>query len=252
VGAARRPRRRAAAGERRREGALAARLKPERTPALAASSAAWLPRLAARGWADDYYLAGSAALALYCGHRPVTDLDLMSGTNRLAPADRRDLLGDLLELDTGLRVETARDGYLFVRLPDGPALRFFYYPYPLADPLEKLDGFAVASAVDLGLMKLGALISRGTRRDFVDLFELARRIPVAALLTRAGEKFGHVGDFALQAGKALADFSEAEDEPLPPGAPAWSAVSAWALVEARRVGGGILAAAGRGEDGGSP
>ncbi len=74
---------------------------------------------------------------------------------------------------------------------------------------------AVASLLDLALMKLGALISRGTRRDFVDLWCIDRELPLAAVLGRAGDKFGHVGDFPLQAAKALADFSEAEDEPMP-------------------------------------
>jgi hypothetical protein len=214
---------------------VAARLRPTAAGALAAASRAWLARLAGRPWAADFYLAGGAALALYLGHRRATDLDLMSLTERLLPADRRDLLGDLLALDPGIRVETARDGYLFVRLPDGPALRFFYYPYPLIDPLEQIDGLAVASALDLALMKLGALISRGSRRDFVDLFALARRLPLEAMLARSPEKFGHVGDFPLQAAKALADFSEAEEEPEAEGV-SWESVRAWALAEASRLG----------------
>jgi len=173
----------------------------------------------------------------------VRDLDLMSGTHRLLPVDRRDLLADLLALAPGTRVETARDGYLFVRLPGDQALRFFTYPYPLADPLEETDGLAVASLADLGLMKLGALISRGTRRDFVDLFLITRALPLDALLARSGEKFGHVGDFPLQAWKALADFSEAEDEPMPRlAAPLeWGEVRDWAEHEAARAGRALLA-----------
>ncbi|HEY0557939.1 MAG TPA: nucleotidyl transferase AbiEii/AbiGii toxin family protein, partial [Thermoanaerobaculia bacterium] len=144
-----------------------------------------LPKLAARAWSEDFYLAGSAALALYLGHRPVTDLDLMSNANRLASASRRDLLGELLAADPTAAVETARDGYLFARLSGGGAgavgLRLFYYPYPLVQPFEEIAGLAVASAVDLGLMKLGAIISRGSRRDFVDLYLLCRRLPLATL-----------------------------------------------------------------------
>lgn len=222
---------------------MAARLIPGRLEALAEATRPRLPALAARAWAADFYLAGSAALALYLAHRRVRDLDLMSGTHRLLPADRRDLLVDLLAMEPGTRVETARDGYLFVRLPGDVALRFFTYPYPLADPLEEAAGLAVASLADLGLMKLGALISRGTRRDFVDLFLLARELPLEALLERSGEKFGHVGDFPLQAFKALADFSEAEDEPMPRlAAPLeWSEVRAWAEREAARAGRALLA-----------
>jgi hypothetical protein len=209
--------------------------------ALAPATQQALRRLAVRGWIAETYLAGSAALALYTGHRPVRDLDLMTQANRLAPQERRDLLGDLLAMDPATRVETARDGYLFVRLGGEVALRLFYYPYPLVDPEPELPfapGLLVASPVDLGLMKLGAIISRGSRRDFVDLFVLCRRVRLEELLRRAEEKFGHVGDFALQALKGLADLSAVAGEPMPRLALplAWSEVEAWLLAEVRRLG----------------
>lgn len=196
--------------------------------ALAPRAQALVESLGARPWAEDFYLAGSAALALYLGHRPIADLDLMSNANRLQPAERRDLLADLLEIDPACEVETARDGYLYARLA-GTGLRLFYYPYPLVQPFEELHGLAVASAADLGLMKLGAIISRGTRRDFVDLYLLCRKLPVAELLEIAEDKFGHVRDFPLQAFKGLADLSEVAGEPMPRLALPldWSAVEAW-------------------------
>ncbi len=211
---------------------------------LARASAALAARFGAAEWGPDFYLAGSAALALYLGHRPVRDLDLMSNANRLTPPDRRDLLGALLEIEPGTEVETARDGYLFVRMPgasagpEGVGVRFFYYPYPLADAFEEIDGLSVASAVDLGLMKLGAIISRGARRDFVDLYLLCRRVPLETLLARAEDKFGHVRDFPLQALKGLADFSAAVDEPSPKLAQPleWSAVEAWFAGQVRTLG----------------
>jgi hypothetical protein len=190
-------------------------LAPIETALLAPESRNLVARLATRSWAPDVYLAGSAALALYLGHRPIRDLDLMSGARRLASAERRGLLEDVLAFDPGAKVETARDGYLSLAMASGTLLRLYYYPYPLVDPEAELHGLAVASAVDLGLMKLGAVISRGTKRDFVDLFLLCRRLPLAALLERAGDKFGHVRDFPLQALKGLADRSLTEGEPMP-------------------------------------
>ena len=165
----------------------------------------------------DFYLAGSAALTLYLGHRTVRSLDLM-GYNRLDSPDRRDLLRSLLELDGEIRVETARDGFLHLRMPSGlggGSVRFFYYPYPLIDPENEHRGIAVASAVDLGLMKLGAITSRGSRRDFVDLYLLCRRLPLDVLLDRAVDKFGHVRDFPLQALKGLSETRMAMEEPMP-------------------------------------
>ncbi len=195
-------------------------------------------QLALRPWADEVYLAGSGALALYAGHRPVRDLDLMSGTNRLTSPERRDLLADLLDLDPDTEVETARDGYLFVRLGGGVGVRLYYYPYPLAEPLEDLGGLAVISEVDLGLMKLGAIISRGTRRDFVDLYLLCQSVPLATLLERAEDKFGHVRDFPLQALKGLADLSLVEGEPMPRLALPleWGDVEAWVRGQVRDLG----------------
>jgi hypothetical protein len=210
--------------------------------ALAPRAQELLPRLAAGAWAEDFYLAGSAALALYTGHRPVADLDLMSNANRLASAMRRDLLGELLAADPTTAVETARDGYLSARLAEGNVgLRLFYYPYPLVGPFEEVSGLAVASVADLGLMKLGAIISRGTRRDFVDLYLLCRdcrELPLARLFALAGDKFGHVRDFPLQALKGLADLSGVEGEPMPRLARPldWAEVEAWVRAEVRALG----------------
>ncbi|HYO13560.1 MAG TPA: nucleotidyl transferase AbiEii/AbiGii toxin family protein [Thermoanaerobaculia bacterium] len=205
---------------------------------LVPEARAVLSNMGPRAWAEDFYLAGSAALALYTGHRLVSDLDLMSNANRLAAPDRRDLLGELLALDPATEVETARDGYLYVRVGGTVGLRFFYYPYPLVQPFEDFAGLAVASAADLGLMKLGAIISRGTRRDFVDLYLLCRRLPLAALLPLAEDKFGHVRDFLLQALKGLADLSEIEGEPMPRlSVPLeWSEVEAWLHAQVRELG----------------
>ena len=170
---------------------------------------------------DDFYLAGSAALALYLDHRPVSGLDFMSAVHRLLPPQRRDLLQLFLELDPEVRVETARDGYLFLRFAEAVPVRFYYYPYPLAAPLEVAsaevadEAVQVASPLDLGLMKLGAIISRGSRRDFVDLYLLRQVTSITRLLEAAEDKFGHVLDFPLQAMKALADRSQWSDQPLP-------------------------------------
>ncbi|HVT61187.1 MAG TPA: nucleotidyl transferase AbiEii/AbiGii toxin family protein [Thermoanaerobaculia bacterium] len=247
-----------------------------------------LGRLAGRRWAQEFYLAGAAALALYLGHRPTGELDLMSAANRLTGPERRDLLQELLALDDVAgaaagpgaeeeersegedrsdgddrsEVETARDGYLFVRT-GGVGLRFFYYPYPLVDPAAELGGLAVASAVDLGLMKLAAVISRGSRRDFVDLYLLCRelagrftiagssavderhspegssgRSPLGELLQRSAAKFGHVRDFPLQALKGLADLGETLGEPMPRLALplAWDEVEGWLHREVREAG----------------
>lgn len=226
-------------------------LLPVHLDSLADDGRSLLTALARREWVDDFYLAGSAALALYAAHRPVHGLDLMANANRLASPQRRDLLEDLLEMDPGFRVETARDGFLYARSGAGVALRLYYYPYPLIAPVEEVPleegradgrGVAVCSALDLGLMKIGAIISRGTKRDFVDLRLLCSAeggaLPLATMLDRAPEKFGHVRDFPLQALKGMADLAQAEGEPMPDlAAPVeWDDVKAWFRQQVRDLG----------------
>ena len=211
-------------------------LQPEK--ALAPQSRAALEDLAAcQRIREDFYLAGSAGLSLYLGHRSWAGLDFMAPANRLTPQKRRDLLGELLALGAETQVETARDGYLYARF-GGVNTRFFYYPYPLIAPEEQIAGMAVASLADLGLMKVAAIISRGTRRDFIDLYLLCRHLPLEDLLAVAPNKFGHVRDFPLQALKGLADLSCAEGEPMPRlDLPVdWQEVEDWARREVRRLG----------------
>lgn len=214
---------------------------PEHLDALSPEAADRLRRLGEASALDDFYLAGSAALALYLGHREVRSLDWMTAHNRLTSPERRDLLQALLEVDPQTQVETARNGYLYVRMGAVP-VRFFYYPYPLIEPLEDAPegGAQVVSAVDLGLMKLGAVISRGHRRDFVDLYLLNPEVPLEHLLERAEGKFGHVRDFPLQALKGLADLSLVEGEPMPKLREPleWHAVESWVREEVRRLGRG--------------
>lgn len=205
---------------------------------LAPAARRWLALLASAPLLEDFYLAGSAALTLYLAHREVAHLDLMSAVCRLAPAARRDILHQLLQLDPQLRVETARDGYLFVRAGDDTGIQLFWYPYPLLEPEQQLDALAVASLVDLGAMKLGAVISRSTEADLRDLHAICERIPLPALLDRSSEKFGHVRDFALQAAKALADLEplEAGTTAAKDGAdPPLAELTAWARASARQI-----------------
>ena len=63
----------------------------------------------------------------------------------------------------------------------------------------------------------------------MDLYLLCREIPLVHLLERSPDKFGHVGDFPLQALKGLADLSQIDGEPMPRLAAdvSWNEVEDW-------------------------
>jgi len=161
----------------------------------------------------DYYLAGGTALALQIGHRISTDLDWFSPTAMLR-LDPRNQIRQILETSGDFNVTSQDDGLLFGRLL-GAAVSFLYLHIPLLKPAVNIDGAAVASPVDIGLMKLVAIRDRGRRRDFVDLYCLKDAAPLDELIEAAEVKYAAFPDFLPTAARGLAYFDDAEREAMP-------------------------------------
>ena len=160
---------------------------------------------------SDFYLAGGTALALQYGHRISVDLDLFSPS--LIDAD-----------DLSRRIDACLPGALVTSVAPrtvelsvlGVPVSLFGYSYPLVSPLECVDEafLPLAGAEDIAAMKLAAIASRGSRKDFVDLWLILRQgRTLAQCLESFGRKFqtrdvGHVL-------RSLTYFDDAEREPAP-------------------------------------
>lgn len=160
-----------------------------------------------------FYLAGGTAVAIHLGHRRSNDLDWFSPD---FPADPLDLARELRE-DAGLdlEVEAVEPGTLHASLA-GVRVSFLEYRYPVLLPLVAWPAFGVrlASLDDLATMKLAAVAQRGDRKDFVDVYALAREHrPLGKLvaLYRKRYEVRDVGHLLY----ALAYFDDAEREPMP-------------------------------------
>jgi hypothetical protein len=94
-------------------------------------------------------------------------------------------------------------------------LRFFSYGYRLLEPTEAVCGIALASLIGIGLMKLDALVGRGSRKDFYDVYALAQQIPLPDLLARAESKYPYARDFALMAVESIVLFDNADRDLQP-------------------------------------
>lgn len=199
-----------------------------------------LAKLAAAGLTRECYLGGGTGLALLLGHRRSVDLDFFSRTNRLDAEGRRALLSQLRRLPGWTLVE-AKDGTVHGRV-GRVRVSVFWYEQPLVASLIRQGPIRIASLEDLALMKMGAIIGRGARKDFVDLYVICRRIPLAQLLKLGRRKFKDYRDFTLQALKALAYFEDAERDPpvvtIP--AVAWGQIKAFFMREVRALAAGHL------------
>jgi Nucleotidyl transferase AbiEii toxin, Type IV TA system len=157
-----------------------------------------------------FYLAGGTAVALRFGHRRSEDFDWF------APALSRPdgLLSDLQAEGLSLQETQIEAGTVISRI-EGVKISFFEYRYPLLDSLGQWPEYEtdVASVRDLAAMKLLAVAQRGSRKDFIDMYELLQNGGVLRrMLEDFVEKFKADSVSAL---RGLTYFDDAEKEPMP-------------------------------------
>jgi predicted nucleotidyltransferase component of viral defense system len=157
-----------------------------------------------------FYLAGGTALALHLGHRRSIDLDFFSQLDEVRPETHRQVL-TVLEAYRPLVVEQAW-GNLLLLVQD---LHVGFFGYRLVAPLLQAEGVSVASIADIGLMKLDALATRASRKDFHDLYAIAQRISLRDLLDLAPTKYPSVRDFEAMVVRHMVYFDRAEQEAPP-------------------------------------
>jgi hypothetical protein len=158
-----------------------------------------------------FYLAGGTALALQLGHRKSVDLDLFREEEWSVEVATT----ALAELG-GVEVERVEQGTLWARV-EGVRVSLFHYPYRLVGELVSSPwGLPLASLLDIACMKLVAVSQRGSRKDFVDLYLLARAgvAPKDALVALA-EKTAGITFNPVHIARSLAYFVDAEAEPDP-------------------------------------
>lgn len=156
-----------------------------------------------------FYLAGGTGLALRLGHRRSMDLDFFSQQ----PVDEEALLRDL-QRPGKLSVISKAKETLEVHL-SGTRVSFMSYPYPLLFPFDVYAGLHVADARDIACMKVSAVSSRGTRRDFTDLYVVSKIYGLGELVELFEKKYSRVGYNRVHVLKSLTFFEDAEKDPPP-------------------------------------
>ena len=159
----------------------------------------------------NFYLAGGSALAIQLGHRRSIDLDYFSPSEDIPSI--REPLRDAFGSFNPILADTSWGNLVF--LANGVRVRFYGYGFPLVAPLREIEGTNLASIPDIGLMKLDALQSRTSRKDFYDLYAIAQTISLRKLLNFAPKKYANSRDFESQVVKRFSFFERAENEADP-------------------------------------
>ncbi|MEK7388173.1 MAG: nucleotidyl transferase AbiEii/AbiGii toxin family protein [Elusimicrobiota bacterium] len=161
----------------------------------------------------EFYLAGGTALALWLGHRMSLDLDLFSADNPLGSEQRR-VLFEALQASGSLKIKEEKNGTCHLDL-GGTMVSLFHYATPMLGRVQTWRGLTIASLEDIAAMKLSAVLGRGSKKDFIDLYALCRHIGLEQVMATAERKFPRHADFPLQAARALVYFEDAEKDPTP-------------------------------------
>lgn len=158
----------------------------------------------------EAYLAGGTALALQIGHRISVDLDFFTRTSFDA-----ELLTDSLSSHAGFAAEGTAKQTVWGKIGD-TKFSMFYYNYPLIEKTVSFEGLQLASMADIAAMKIHAIEDRGTRRDFVDVFFLAKKYSLTNMIDFYFKKYSASEDRMYMILRALDYFEDAEKETVMP------------------------------------
>jgi len=139
-------------------------------------------------------------------------LDLFSATDEVRPETHRQALTVLAPFQP--TIVEQEWGNLLLLLGE-LRVGFFAYGYPLLEAGVEAEGVPLASLLDLGLMKLDAVATRATRKDFCDLYALSHTLSLRQLLDAAPRKYAAYRDFEARVVRYLTYFERADqEEPL--------------------------------------
>ena len=178
---------------------------------LGADAKKVLKVLSQQDFLRSFYLAGGTGCALYIGHRLSHDFDFFS-------QDEFEIIPVQNSLrNLGRFVIDYSDANTLVGRFNGTKIGLLHYAYPLIEESIQDLGVRVASLVDIGCMKIDAISSRGTKRDFVDLFFILKKLglDMKMFFGYFERKYGPDGFNRHHVLKSLVYFEDADKEPEP-------------------------------------
>jgi predicted nucleotidyltransferase component of viral defense system len=165
--------------------------------------------LSSEEWINEFYLAGGTALALHLAHRQSDDFDFF-------------LKGDIKSFDIQKNISdnfkyqilSEDKNTLYLSIND-IRVSFISYNFELIDSHISEGYIRIASLKDIASMKLTAISSRGSKKDFIDLFYILKKISLENLFIIFNKKYEDDFLNKYQILKSLIYFNDAEQQPMP-------------------------------------
>lgn len=167
-----------------------------------------LNRLKGQAFLKDYYLAGGTALALQLDHRRSIDLDFFTPN----VIDTKALIANMADFKPTIIQEAS--GTLNTII-DEVKVSFMEYRYSLLEQSVKWEEISLAGILDIAGMKITAISSRGSKKDFIDLYFILKKYPLPQLFENFDRKYAGVNYEKAHLLKSLTYFNDAENDPEP-------------------------------------
>lgn len=162
-----------------------------------------LNRLMADQMLFQFTLVGGTALSLQIGHRKSIDLDMFSQTDFQA----LEILQHLLDNGYTPNVRFNQKQTLIVEL-EGIKVDFIRFKYPFAKQINIIQDIRLANIQDIACMKIDAIMGRGRKKDFCDLYYLLQYFSLSEIMEAYNNMYPHSTLFHVY--KSLTWFEDAD------------------------------------------
>lgn len=160
---------------------------------------------------SNFYLVGGTALSLKFEHRISVDLDLFEKEKFEV-----EIINELLleEFTTGFINENLTIKFaIFCRIND-VKVDLVHYPHNLIAEPEIVEGIRMYSNKDIAAMKINAILGRGVKKDFWDLYELLKRYSLDDIIQWHQQKYPSQ-QLLISIPNALTYFEDDNESPNP-------------------------------------
>jgi hypothetical protein len=152
-------------------------------------------------------LVGGTSLALQIGHRKSIDIDLFGKLS----VEYEELVDEIKTVGHVIQLNNSKNIHGF--LINNIKVDIVNYEYHWLRDKITYDNIHLASIEDIAAMKLNAIIGRGSKKDFIDLYYILNNYTLSELMAFYDRKYFDGSRFLVL--KSLVYFEDAETEVMP-------------------------------------
>jgi len=156
---------------------------------------------------SEMRLVGGTSLALQIGHRKSIDIDLFGNLS----ADYENLVDELKTLGEVVSLKNSKN--IHSLLINEIKVDIVNYEYKWLTNKITTDNIHLATIEDIAAMKLNAIIGRGSKKDFIDLFFILKDYSLETLIDFYTKKYNDGSTFLVL--KSLTYFEDADEQEMP-------------------------------------